>query len=126
MAGVRTSVADLAKLFIALLNNGVYEGTRILDKRSVDEMLRFHYTDSNKPDNVSLEEKNSGLFWQSKYNVTRVGHGGLDPGLMTDMLSNLSKDVGVILFINTSLSEEGMRDFSAIFLEIWKHAEALK
>jgi CubicO group peptidase (beta-lactamase class C family) len=124
--GVRTSVADLAKLFIALLNDGSYEGTRILDKRSVDEMLRFHYTNSNKPDNVILEEKNSGLFWQSKYNVTRIGHGGLDPGLMTDMLSNLSKDVGVILFINTSLSEEGMRDFSAIFLEIWKHAEALK
>jgi hypothetical protein len=32
----------------------------------------------------------------------------------------------VILFTNTSPSEEGMRDFSAIFLEIWKHAEALK
>ena len=62
--GVRTSVSDLSKFFIALLNDGVYEGTRILDKRSVDEMLRFQYTDSNKPDNVSLEENNSGLFWR--------------------------------------------------------------
>ena len=89
-------------------------------------MLRFHYTDSNKPDNVSLEEKNSGLFWQSKYNVTRIGHGGSDPGLQTDMLSNLSKDVGVILFTNTSLSGEERRHYNAIFLELWKHAEALK
>jgi len=124
--GVRTSVSDLSKLFVALLNDGVYEGTRILDKPSVDEMLRFHYTDSNKPDNVSLEEKNSGLFWQSKYNVTRIGHGGSDPGLQTDMLSNLSKDVGVILFTNTSLSGEEKRQYNAIFLELWKHAEALK
>jgi len=109
-----------------LLNDGVYEGTRILDKQSVDEMLRFHYTDSNKPDNVSLEEKNSGLFWQSKYNVTRIGHGGSDAGLQTDMLSNLSRDVGVILFTNTSLSGEERRHYNAIFLELWKHAEALK
>jgi CubicO group peptidase (beta-lactamase class C family) len=42
--GVRTSVSDLSKFFIALLNDGVYEGTRILDKRSVEEMLRFQYT----------------------------------------------------------------------------------
>ena len=52
--GVRTSVADLSKFFIALLNEGEYEGTRILEKQSVEEMLRFQYTDSNKPDNVNL------------------------------------------------------------------------
>ena len=52
--GVRTSVSDLSKFFIALLNDGVYEGTRILDKRWVEEMLRFQYTESNKPANVSL------------------------------------------------------------------------
>ena len=124
--GVRTSVSDLSKFFIALLNDGVYEGTRILDKRSVEEMLRFQYTDSNKPVNVSLQEANSGLFWRTKFNVTRIGHGGSDPGLQTEMLSNLSKDVGVILFTNTSLSGEEMRHYVAIFLEIWKHAEALK
>ncbi len=124
--GVRTSVSDLAKFFIALLNEGVYEETRILEKRSVDEMLRFQFTDSNKPDNVSLEEKNSGIFWATKFNVTRIGHGGSDPGLKTEMLSNLSKDVGVILFANTSLPEQEMRRFYDIFLEIWKQAETLK
>jgi CubicO group peptidase (beta-lactamase class C family) len=124
--GVRTSVSDLSKFFIALLNDGVYEETRILDKRSVDEMLRFQYTNSNKPDNVSLEEKNSGLFWSTKFNVTRIGHGGSDPGLKTEMLSNLSKDVGVILFTNTSLPDQEVRQYYDIFLEIWKHAETLK
>ena len=124
--GVRTSVSDLSKFFIALLNDGLYNGTRILDKRSVEEMLRFQYTDTNKPVNVSLQEVNSGLFWATKFNVTRIGHGGSDPGVKTEMLSNLSKDVGVILFTNTSLSGPDMRHHVAIFLELWKHAEALK
>ena len=124
--GVRTSVSDLSKFFIALLNDGAYEETRILAKWSVDEMLRFQYTASNKPGNVILEEKNSGLFWSTKFDVTRIGHGGSDPGLKTEMLSNLSKDIGVILFTNTSLPEQEMRQYYDIFSEIWKYAETLK
>ncbi len=42
------------------------------------------------------------------------------------MLSNLSRGVGVILFANTSLPDEEMRQFYGIFIEIWKHAETLK
>lgn len=126
--GVRTSVSDLSKLFIALLNDGVYEGTRILDKRSVDEMLRFQHTDANKPENVSsIQEANSGIFWRTKFNGTRIGHGGSDPGVQTEMLSNLSKDIGVILFTNTSLSDQDvLLHHFAIFRELFKHAEALK
>ena len=124
--GVRTSVSDLSRLFVALLNDGVYEGVRILDERSVGEMLRFHYTQANKPENVSLDEKNSGIFWQTKFNVTRMGHGGSDPGLNTEMLSSLSRDVGVILFANTSTSGEEARSYVNIFQALWKHAEAMK
>jgi CubicO group peptidase (beta-lactamase class C family) len=124
--GARTSVSDLAKFFIALLNEGEYEGTRVLQKRSVDEMLRFEYTAANKPENVDLKEKNSGIFWQSKFNVTRMGHGGTDPGLKTEMLTDLSKEIGVILFTNTSLDDQGMRAYSAIFEDLWKQAEAMR
>lgn len=124
--GVRTSVADLSKFFIALLDGGAYEGMRILDRRSVDEMQRFQFTPSRKPDNLDLAEENSGLFWSTKFNVTRVGHGGSDPGIKTEMLANLSKDVGVIVFSNTSLAGADMKHYAAIFLDLWKHAEALK
>jgi CubicO group peptidase (beta-lactamase class C family) len=124
--GARTSVSDLSKFFIALLNEGEYEGTHILQKRTVDEMLRFEYTTANKPENVDLKEKNSGIFWQSKFNVTRMGHGGSDPGLKTEMLTDLSKEIGVILFTNTSLDDQGMRAYSAIFEALWKQAEAMK
>jgi CubicO group peptidase (beta-lactamase class C family) len=124
--GVRTSVADLSKFFIALLNDGEYEGARILDKSTAREMLRFEFTESNKPDNISLQEKNSGIFWQSMFNVTRMGHGGSDPGIKTEMIADLSRQVGVVLFINTSLCDEGMRGYNAIFDDLWKHAETLK
>ena len=68
--------------------------------------MQFNAT--NKPENVELDQKNAGLFWESKYNVTRVGHGGSDPGLKTEMLASLSGDIGVVLFTNTSLEGEGM------------------
>jgi hypothetical protein len=58
-------------------------------------MLRFHYTGADKPDNVTPPEKDSGIFWQTKFDSTRVGHGGSDPGVQTEMLANLTKDIGV-------------------------------
>ena len=127
--GVRTSVTDLSKFFIALLDEGEYEGARILEKQQVTEMLRFQYTGSNKPDNVNLsgeDSVNSGIFWATKYDVTRIGHNGSDPGVMTMMLSDLPKEVGVILFVNTSLSEQDSGAYGAIFDDLWKHAVTLK
>jgi CubicO group peptidase (beta-lactamase class C family) len=124
--GVHTSVADLSRLFAALLNDGSHDGVRILDERLAREMLRFHYTEARKPDNVDLREKNSGIFWQSKFNVTRMGHGGIDPGVNTEMLSSLSRDIGVIVFSNTSLSGEDAGAFVHIYSALWQHAEALK
>ena len=123
--GVRTSVADLSHFFMALLNGGEYAGNRVLDAESVAQMLKFQFTESNKPDNVLLAEKNSGIFWQSMFNVTRMGHGGSDPGVQTMMLADLSGRIGVILFINTSLSGAELAKSNAIFDAIWKHAESL-
>ena len=127
--GVRTSVAGLSKFFIALLNDGEYERARILKKESAEEMLRFQYTNSNKPDNVNLngeDSVNSGIFWATKYDVTRIGHNGSDPGVRTMMLSDSAKEVGVILFTNTSLCDEEMGKYGAIFDALWKHAVTLK
>lgn len=125
--GVRTSVADLSKFFIALLNKGEYKKVRILKKVSVDEMLRFHYTIDNKPENVKLNEKNAGIFWSTKLNTTRIGHGGSDPGIKTEMLSDLSKEVAVILFTNTALPPKEMNKYYyGIYDELHKTGEKLK
>ncbi len=124
--GVRTSVADLSRFFIALLNGGEYQGTRILDAGMAAEMQRFQFTDANRPENYPAEEGNSGLFWRTKFNGTRVGHGGNDPGLQTEMLSDLAREIGVIFFVNTSLSGPDQRATSIIFDVLWRHAESLR
>jgi hypothetical protein len=58
--------------------------------------------------------------------VTRIGHGGSDPGVMTEMLSNLDKDVAIVLFSNTSVPERDGKKYLALVTEVWNHAEALR
>ena len=127
--GVRSSVSDLSRFFIALLNEGEYQDTRILKNETVSEMLRFQFTSSNKPENINLEKpnKNSGIFWSTKFDVTYMGHGGSDWGVLTSMLSDLKKEVAIILFVNTSFVDE--RDgyaYSDIYRELFKYGMRLK
>jgi len=124
--GVRTSVADLSKFFMAMLRGGEYQGVRILGAAQAAEMQRFQFTDANRPENFPEADGNSGLFWRTKYNGARVGHGGNDPGVQAEMLADLSGDVAVILFLNTSLSGPDQKAASAIFDALWKYAESLQ
>jgi CubicO group peptidase (beta-lactamase class C family) len=123
--GVRTSVDELSRFFIALLNDGKYNGSSILKKESVDEMLRFQFNDSNKPENVKPDKLNSGIFWATKMGGTRIGHNGTDPGVRTFMLSDLTKEIGIILFFNTSLSEKEENVYFDTYAEVYKHALGL-
>jgi CubicO group peptidase (beta-lactamase class C family) len=127
--GVRTSVSDLAKFFVALLNEGAYKGTRILEKPWALEMLRFQYTSENKPENVNIQGEdsvNSGIFWATKFDATRIGHNGSDPGVRTMMLADPSREVGVILFTNTSAHDEESEPYFNIFDALWAQAVKLR
>ena len=124
--GVRTSVNDLAKFFVCLLNEGQYQKARILKKETIQEMLRFQYTESNKPENLNLSKLNSGIFWATKLGATRIGHNGSDPGVRTFMLSDLAKEISVIVFFNTSLSEEEEGKFFDIYEALYKYGAELK
>jgi CubicO group peptidase (beta-lactamase class C family) len=124
--GARTSVSDLSKFFISLLNGGEFNGARILKKESVEEMIKFQFTALSKPENINVDEQNSGIFWSVKSNGTRIGHAGGDPGVSTKMYYDPSKQVGVILFMNTGLSEVDMKKFISIYDELWKYALTLK
>jgi len=127
--GVRTSVSDLAKFFVALLNDGEFEGARILQRKSAREMLRFQYTTENKPVNVNItgeDSVNSGIFWATKYDTTKIGHNGSDPGVRTIMLADPSKEIGVILFTNTSVDDDQSEPYFDIFDTLWAHAVKLR
>lgn len=124
--GLRTSVSDLSRFFIAMLNDGVLDGVRILDSASTAEMRRFQLTDANRPTNFPAADGNTGLFWRTKFNGLRVGHGGNDPGVEVEMLSDVAGNVGVIYISNTSLSGTDRRATGAIFDALWKYGEHLR
>ncbi len=111
--GLFTTVSDLSHFLIAHMNGGVYNGTRILNESTVEEMHKIQ-----PPGN-----KNGfyfGLAWLSisrsiwiglQYplfftlyfsKVIYSGHGGdISWGLHTRMNMKISEDVAVIFFINT-------------------------
>jgi CubicO group peptidase (beta-lactamase class C family) len=124
--GLRTSVAELSRFFIALLNDGMYNKKRILKKETLMEMQRLQFTTTKKPENILLAEKNEGIFWRTKNNVTKFGHGGNDPGLKALMLTDINKEVGVILLTNTQ-DDNGKRTSSyyGIFDELFKYGLSL-
>lgn len=124
--GVRTSVSDLSRFFIAMLSGGTYQGTRILDAPMAAEMMRFQFSDGNRPENYPAEDGNSGLFWRTKFNGARVGHGGNDPGVQTEMLADPSGEVGIILFMNTSVGGAARRASLTILLALLEWADSLR
>jgi CubicO group peptidase (beta-lactamase class C family) len=121
--GLRTSVADLSKFFIALLNDGVYNGIRLLKKETLNEMQRLRFTESNKPANFDVKERNEAIFWRTKNDGAWLGHGGTDPGLKTLMLTDVNKKAGVILFTNTEDDNSNRTGaFFKLFGELLKHS----
>lgn len=121
--GVRTSVADLSRFFLAMMNDGALDGVRILGAAEAAEMQRFQFTDANRPTNFPATDGNSGLFWRTKFNGLRRGHGGNDPGVEVEMLTDESRGIGVIYISNTSLSGTDRRATGAIFDALWKYGE---
>lgn len=124
--GVRTSVDELSKFFISLLNEGKYKKTRILKSETVEEMTRFHHTEANKPDNVNIKKLNQGIFWATKLGATRIGHNGSDHGVRTFMLSDLNKEFAVIIFFNTELGENGEGIYFDIYEALYRYAKDIK
>jgi hypothetical protein len=95
---------------------------RVLEKESMREMQRFQFSALSKPENVNIEKVNSGIFWATKQSVTKMGHSGTDPGIKAEMLTDLNKEVAVILFSNTDLTTRDMIKYHiGIFEELYKY-----
>ncbi|WP_082468483.1 serine hydrolase [Pedobacter sp. R20-19] len=124
--GVRTSVNDLSHFFICLLNNGKFQNRQVLRDKTVQEMLRFQFDDAHKPENIEPAKLNSGIFWSTKMGGKRIGHNGSDFGVRTFMLSDLNKEVAVILFFNTSLLENDEAKFFDIYNELYQYGVKIR
>jgi CubicO group peptidase (beta-lactamase class C family) len=124
--GVRSSVDDLSHFFICLLNDGKYQNRQVLKAETVKEMLRFQFDEVHKPENVKPKTLNSGIFWATKMGATRIGHNGSDPGVRVFMLSDINKEVAVILFVNTSLGEKEENKFFEIYEDLYRYGVELR
>jgi CubicO group peptidase (beta-lactamase class C family) len=97
--GLRSSVADLARLLAAVMNGGELDGVRILNKATVEEMLRSQLPANQLPTGYAGQ----GMFWVivpvDKYGDF-IGHTGGDPGVISFLLFQPATGVGVIGLIN--------------------------
>jgi CubicO group peptidase (beta-lactamase class C family) len=90
--GLYTTVSDLSHFLIAHMNGGVYNGTRILKKETVELMHEI------QPGN----QIGYGLAWlhETIMSLNVSGHDGDLYGCQTFMLYNQTEDIGVIFFAN--------------------------
>lgn len=97
---LRTTVRDLSRYLRAYLNGGVFDGTRILDDRTVNRMFT--------PQQLPPEEdgkRTYGLTWYALEDLNghpKWGHGGGDPGIGTGLLCLRDDGIGTIVFANTA------------------------
>jgi CubicO group peptidase (beta-lactamase class C family) len=99
---LRTSVNDLSRYLRTWLNEGKFEGNRILATDTVGQM----FTPQALPP-AEDGKRTYGLTWYSTWNYSDQpvwGHGGGDPGIGTGIYMLPDQGVGFILFINTDMA----------------------
>ena len=91
---LRTTSRSLAKFMGSYINNGIFNGNRILESDTVELIKNIHYPNIN-PD--------QGLIWYYKNSNDRslIGHNGGDIGVLTEMFLSISEDLGVIILTNS-------------------------
>ena len=87
---LRTTSNNLAKFMSAYMNDGTYNGVRILDSETIELIKTIHYPTVN-----SMQ----GLMWYYKNENGRTlfGHNGGDVGSSTEMFISFSDNLGVVL-----------------------------
>ena len=92
---LRSSINQLARFLIAIINEGDYNGTRILTPETVAEIgeVQFPQLDSQQ-----------GLIWYHEDGL--LGHEGGEEGALTRLFFQPDTGVGVILLTNSSPENE--------------------
>jgi CubicO group peptidase (beta-lactamase class C family) len=90
--GLRTSLSELSHFLVAFINGGIYEGSRILEKATINKMLSLQIGGNTS----------QGLCWHRSEFEALWGHGGADPGVRTHMYFSPENKIGVIVFQNNN------------------------
>jgi len=92
---LRTTSNNLAKFMSVYMNEGIYNGVRILESETIELIKTIHYP---------LVNSMQGLMWYYKgqNGMTLFGHNGGDVGSSTDMFISFSDNLGVVLLTNSN------------------------
>jgi CubicO group peptidase (beta-lactamase class C family) len=85
---LKTTMEDYSHLLIAYLNGGIYNGTRILQEGTIDQILKIQ----NPADGRCLIWEKSVGGW--------YGHTGGEPGVASLVEFHPGKKIGLIIFSN--------------------------
>lgn len=102
--GLITSVEDLSHFLIAHMNNGTYDGVRILNQSSIELMHTIHYYHEL----TQISNFQYGLGWMF-FNISGMiyqGHAGGEPGFRAHMIFNETNKIGIILLFNAGKLNE--------------------
>lgn len=121
--GLRTSPNELAKFMIMLSNKGLYNGTRVLKKDTVELMEQIHwYGDAL---NGLYKCKGLGLHITDDLieGSRLIGHTGEAYGLLSNMFYDENRKFGYIMMLNGNNYKFGDGGFTKVEKEIAKIIE---
>jgi CubicO group peptidase (beta-lactamase class C family) len=121
VGGLMTTVDDLSHFFIAHMNDGIYNGTQILEQETVTLMHTIQ-----PPGNIYINF-HYGLGWMIEETPIRkhvyIGHSGDIPGIHTRMYMNQTDNIGIICFFNSDRSTY-MKKFVSLLIQNLLFAKA--
>lgn len=92
---LKTTIEDLSKFLMAIMNNGTYKTVQILQPQSVLLMLQDHLGGDIKQGLIFYPQKiGDKEYWT---------HGGGDPGVSTELYFDPVTKTGAIIFANATL-----------------------
>lgn len=99
--GLRTSVAELS-LYVREMMKMLNNNTGLIKNESAVKMFKPVFTPQSVPENMSLQTRNKGVFWNI-YNDGYIGHDGDDPGASANILFN--KTTGIVFMSNIYIAD---------------------
>ncbi|GAB3280955.1 serine hydrolase domain-containing protein [Larkinella harenae] len=114
---LRTSVKDLTRYVLELMNGYFTGEALILSKDAYQTLFAKQFTEQARPANVEPQEPNRAVFWAYSKNGG-IRHTGSDPGVFAFISINPSTQIGRIMTLNASLDGKDNRKTIGYFREI--------
>jgi CubicO group peptidase (beta-lactamase class C family) len=107
-----TTATDMSRFMLAYLGEGEYDGGRILEPDSVDEMFRTRFEGAPAHDGVAF-----GFFEFDRNGVLARGHGGAITNYRSVLMLFPGRDAGIFVSYNGASGIEAWEDLYDAFVE---------